>query len=255
MLVDTNARKGMETNMIRIAVLDDDQNELSFLLKLLETFQQEHTEYSVTVMSFTNPFDLLEYTHDHGGFDVYLLDIIMRNLTGIECAQKLRERGDGGEIVFLTVSHEYGVDAFGVNAVGYLLKPIQPAILSERLLAIFGRINGCHPPLFVKLSGGGMQALHIEKIVYIESFGKKQSVHLTDGQVLSTQMSLAEWQKHLEGCPAFYSPHRSYIVNFEHVTGIDAYALSVGGYKIPVPRALFKTVQNRFFEYLLDKQK
>ena len=108
--------------MIKIAVLDDDQNELSSVLKLLEAFQREHTEYSVTVMSFTEPFALLEYTHDHGGFDVYLLDIIMRNLTGIECAQKLRERGDSGEIIFLTVSHEYGIDAFGVNAVGYLLK-------------------------------------------------------------------------------------------------------------------------------------
>lgn len=241
--------------MIRIAVLDDDQNELSCVLKLLEAFQREHTEYSVTVMPFTDPFALLEYTHDRGGFDVYLLDIIMHNLTGIECAQKLRERGDSGEIVFLTVSHEYGVDAFGVNAAGYLLKPIQSTALSERLVTILGRINSCRPPLFVKLSNGGIHALHIEKIAYIESFGKKQSVNLTDGQVLQTQMSLAEWQKRLEGCPAFYSPHRSYIVNFEHVTGIDAYGLSVGGYKIPIPRAVFKTVQNRFFEYLLDKQK
>lgn len=241
--------------MIRIAVLDDNQNELSSVLKLLEEFQREHTEYSITVMPFTNPFDLLEYTHDHGGFDVYLLDIVMRNLTGIECARKLRERGDSGEIVFLTVSHEYGVDAFGVNAAGYLLKPIQTAALSERLLTVFGRIVNCHPPLFVKLDSGEIRALHIEKIVYIESFGKKQSVNLTDGQVLQTQMSLAEWQKRLEGCPAFYSPHRSYIVNFEHVTGIDAYGLSVGGYKIPVPRAVLKTVQNNFLEYLLDKQK
>lgn len=240
--------------MIRIAVLDDNSSELSSVLKLLEAFQREHTEYSVTVMPFTNPFDLLEYTHDHGGFDVYLLDIIMRNLTGIECARKLRERNDSGEIIFLTVSHEYGVDAFSVNAAGYLLKPIQAAALSERLLAVFGRINDCHPPLFVKLSDGGMHALHIEKIVYIESFGKKQSVYLADGQILQTQMSLAEWQKRLEGCSAFYSPHRSYIVNFEHVTGIDAYGLSVGGYKIPVPRAALKTVQNRFFEYLLGKQ-
>lgn len=241
--------------MIRIAVLDDDQNELSSVLELLEAFQREHTEYSVTVMPFTDPYDLLEYTHDHGGFDVYLLDIIMRNLTGIECARKLRERGDSGEIVFLTNSHEYGVDAFGVNAAGYLLKPIQTAALSERLLTVFGRIGNCHPPLFVKLDSGEIRALHIEKIVYIESFGKKQSIYLADGQILQTQMSLAEWQKRLEDCPAFYSPHRSYIVNFEHVTGIDAYGLSVGEYKIPVPRTVLKTVQNRFCEYLLEKQK
>lgn len=241
--------------MIKIAVLDDDQNELSSVLKLLEEFQREHTDYSVTVMSFTEPFALLEYTHDHGGFDVYLLDIIMRNLTGIECAQKLRERGDSGEIIFLTVSHEYGIDAFGVNAVGYLLKPIQASALSERLISVFGRINYSQPPLLVKLSDGGVHALHIEKILYIESFGKKQSVYLSDGQILQTQMSLMEWRKRLEAYPSFYSPHRSYVVNFEHVTGIDAYGLSVGGCKIPVSRTVLKTVQDRFFEYLLDKQK
>lgn len=241
--------------MIRIAVLDDDSGERSSVLKLLEAFKREHTEYSITVMPFTNSFDLLEYTHDHGGFDVYLLDIVMCNLTGIECAQKLRERGDSGEIVFLTVSHEYGVDAFGVNAVGYLLKPIQAAALSERLLTIFGRISSCQPPILVKLSNGEMRALHIGKIVYIESFGKKQSVNLADGQILQTQMSLTEWQKRLEGCPEFYSPRRSYIVNFEYVTEIDANGLSVSGHKIPVPRAVLKTVQNRFFEYLLGKQK
>lgn len=241
--------------MIRIAVLDDDRNELSSVLKLIEAFQKEHTEYSVTVMSFTEPFALLEYTHDHGGFDVYLLDIIMSNLTGIECAQKLRERGDCGEIVFLTVSHEYGIDAFGVNAVGYLLKPIKEAALFERLLAVFGRINDAHPPLLLKLSNGGIHALHIDRILYIESFGKKQSVYLSDGQILQTQMSLAEWRKRVEDYPQFYSPHRSYIVNFEHVTGIDAYGLAVGGCKIPVSRTVLKTVQTRFFEYLLDKQK
>lgn len=241
--------------MIRIAVLDDNQNELSNVLELLEAFQREHTEYSVTVMPFTDPYNLLEYTHDHGGFDVYLLDIIMRNLTGIECARKLRERGDSGEIVFLTNSREYGVDAFGVNATGYLLKPIQAAALSERLLTVFRRVDNFHPPILVKLESGEMCALHIEKIVYIESFGKKQSIYLTDGQILQTQMSLAQWQKRLEGYPAFYSPHRSYIVNFEHVTGIDAHGLSVGEYKIPVPRAGLKTVRNRFCEYLLDKQK
>lgn len=241
--------------MLRIAVLDDNSAERSSVLKLLEAFGREHTEYSIMVMPFTNSFDLLEYTYDHGGFDVYLLDIVMCNLTGIECAQKLRERGDSGEIIFLTISHEYGVDAFGVNASGYLLKPIQAAALSERLLTVFNRISSCRPPILVKLINGEMRALHVEKIVYIESFGKKQSVNLADGQILQTQMSLTEWQKRLEDCPEFYSPRRSYIVNFEYVTGIDAQGLSVRGYKIPVPRAAVKTVQNDFFKYLSCKHK
>ena len=240
--------------MIRLAVLDDEQKELTGILSLLESFKQAHPERTVTAKAFTDPYELLDYTQSNGGFDIYLLDIIMRNMTGIECAQKLRKRGDSGEIVFLTTSREYGVDAFGVNAAGYLIKPIKSAALFERLLAVLERIS-LREPLFVKLCGGDVRAVRPEEIVCIESFRKKQEIHLSDGSVLQTQQSLSDWRERLKDYQEFYSPHRSYIVNFEHVTSIGSDGLTVGGYKIPVPRAVFKTVQNCFFEYLLNKQK
>lgn len=60
-----------------------------------------------------------------GRYDLFLLDIIMPHMSGIALAQNIRKRSKRAKLVFLTTSREYGIEAIGMKASGYLLKPIQ----------------------------------------------------------------------------------------------------------------------------------
>ena len=103
--------------MIRVAVLDDKAGEIERIRQLAVRFSAQAPR-PFGIEAFSDPFDLLEYVEKNGGFDLYLLDIIMPHLTGIQVAEQLRKRGERCQIVFLTTSREYGVEAFGVQAAG-----------------------------------------------------------------------------------------------------------------------------------------
>jgi two-component system response regulator LytT len=65
--------------------------------------------------------------------DVVFLDVQMPGLTGFEVARRLVDRGSGAEIIFVTAYDQHAIEAFEVNAVDYLLKPVEPARLGLAL--------------------------------------------------------------------------------------------------------------------------
>ena len=88
---------------------------------------------TVEAEAFCSPYMIfLQAVGDQVGYDLYLLDILMPCLSGIDLAQKVRERGENSEILFLTVTREYAVEAFAVKASGYLVKPVRRKTLSMR---------------------------------------------------------------------------------------------------------------------------
>lgn len=73
--------------MIRIAVLDDDRAFLSEVRRRLDAIASG-LPHPFAAELFGSPFDLLEYIEKNGGFDIYLLDIIMPHMSGIQVAKR-----------------------------------------------------------------------------------------------------------------------------------------------------------------------
>src|ERR1700687_4210444 len=61
--------------------------------------------------------------------DVVFLDVQMPGLTGFEVARRLLEHDTGSQIIFVTAYDQHAIEAFEVNAVDYLLKPVEQARL------------------------------------------------------------------------------------------------------------------------------
>lgn len=72
--------------------------------------------------------------------DLLFLDVQMPGLTGFEVARKLMEQGTLPQLVFVTAFDQYAVDAFSVNAVDYLLKPVDADRLEQTLDRVRGRL-------------------------------------------------------------------------------------------------------------------
>ena len=102
--------------MLRIAVCDDEEKQLHEITRLLEAYFRSRPSLNGQVETFLSSSGLLERAGSLGGFDLYILDILMPELTGIETGRRLRALGDGGEIIYLTCSNDFAADSYDVRA-------------------------------------------------------------------------------------------------------------------------------------------
>ena len=70
-------------------------------------------------------------------FDLYILDVIMPQLSGIELGRKLRAMGVSSPIIYLTASRDYAVESYNVRAFHYLVKPIE----KEKLFSVLSQVE------------------------------------------------------------------------------------------------------------------
>ncbi|MGY4688528.1 response regulator [Salibacterium sp. K-3] len=125
-------------------LVDDEPHVLHYFEKLLE----ENKEVEV-VGKYFNPYQAVEEALRHQP-EAAFLDIEMPELRGIELAEKIQDASPETHIVFVTAYNEYAVDAFELNAVDYVVKPIQ----RERLNKTIHRLQQLEPYKASGKSGG-----------------------------------------------------------------------------------------------------
>lgn len=175
---------------------------------------------------------------NRAGPDLVFLDVQMPGLTGFEVARRLADRVPPVTVVFVTAFDRHAIEAFEVNAVDYLLKPIEasrlrtaverarkraapPVPLNERLdrlvqLMEAGRLRP--EPIAVKV-GERFLLVQAEDIVYASM--ADESINIVTGQVSGTSSfrTLDELQARLD--PAqFWRVHRSHLVNITKIKEI-----------------------------------
>ena len=237
--------------MLRIGICDDNQDDIDQIRNLTIRFSQEHPETPVEIQVYNLPYDLLDDIEKTGGFDLYLLDVVMPHMSGVDLARRIRKRKEQAEILFLTVSREYAVDAFSVKASGYLIKPVKKSDFDEAVLACIHRLSPeGRPSLMLKLKDG-LQRVPIHELAYIESFNHNQVCTLSDGSTLETAVTLSELMEELKEYPAFIRPHRAYIVNMDFIRKLVGYELLMtNGKRIPIPQSGYGKLKSAYLTYM-----
>ena len=110
-----------------IAVCDDQTEELKDLTELLGAWETDRGT-PVRVKSFRSAAELLDAAR-HERFTLYLLDIMMPGLNGMDAAREIRGFDKAADIIFLTSSPGFAYDSYSVQALEYLLKPIRAKTL------------------------------------------------------------------------------------------------------------------------------
>ena len=107
--------------LINIASIDDDKKEVEQLKTSLNLLTKEY-EFLYSVTSFNNAIDFLN--SDVKSFDIIFLDIEMPGINGLDLAKSLRKQNILTPIIFLTSFSEYAINSYDVQAMDYILKPI-----------------------------------------------------------------------------------------------------------------------------------
>ena len=241
--------------MIEIALCDDNKDDIETLRAFTERFAEEHAEFPLRLTAFTSPEKLLEHIETTGGFDLYILDVLMPKLSGIRLAEVIRGRGEHAEIVFLTNSRDYAVDAFSVFACGYLLKPLHKDNFDETVLRAVQRLVQEKSEVLTVKTKDGLLRIPLHKIVMIESFNHIREITMTNSATLETPATLSELFERLHSHGSFFMPHRAYIANLDNSVGIVRYELlMLGNRRIPIPKSQFAAVQELVRDHFFKRK-
>ncbi len=237
--------------MLRLCICDDRKEEITSIQAMIDRFAERYPEHPVQASYFDSPYDLLEALEKSGGYDLYLLDIIMPHMSGIELAEKIRQRGERAKLLFLTVSREYGIEAIGVKASGYLIKPIQEQAFFDAIFSCMEELAPENNPSIVVKTRLGLTRVQISELMLIESFDHIRELTLRGGDRLKTTTKLSELDELLRDASCFISPHRAYLINMEYVRGINNNRiLMTDGKQIPVSKKLYGDIKAAYLEYM-----
>jgi len=176
--------------------------------------------------------------------DLVFLDVQMPGLSGFDLARRLLERPSPPEVVFVTAYDHYAVDAFQVNAVDYLLKPVDPARLEqavqraarrlaagrgpaaqgltnediERIVQVLTERQARQGRLAVKV-GDRFLLISADDVVYASVAGEAVTIVANSLAGTSNYRTLDELQAHLDP-NVFWRVHRSHVVNINKIKEI-----------------------------------
>lgn len=207
-------------NSIKAIIVDDERLARSNMRKLLEP--HSFVDIVGEAASCAQAAELITI-HKPG---LIFLDIQLRGETGFDLLELISK---SIKIIFVTAYDEYAIRAFDINALDYLLKPVNP----ERLKISLDRIafNTGKPQIglkcyeyfdsiYVKISNYSSKFIKICNISYIEPAGNYSKIVSNDGRYCLVQKTMKEWEEELPG-RYFVRIHRSAIINIEHIDRIE----------------------------------
>ncbi|MBE6469080.1 MAG: response regulator transcription factor [Coriobacteriaceae bacterium] len=208
--------------MLRAMIVDDEapaRSELRFLL--------EQTGEIGTVMEASSVRTAIE-TLMGNRVDVVFLDISMPGASGMQLAEALRKLKTPPVVVFVTAYSDHALEAFEVDAVDYLMKPVEEERLARAIEKVLTRVKPLPETKATSVEripvekGGRKVLIPVEQIRYIMAKDDYSCIFTDDDRFLSTT-SLSQFEAKLSGF-GFFRVHRRYIVNLANVEDVEQQA-------------------------------
>jgi len=237
---------------MKITICDDSIMDLLHTEKLLLKYKSLYPDKDFELEKFSDPSRLYQRISSGKLTDIYILDMLMPRRTGIDIGNLIRTSGSESVIIYITSSEDYALDAYGVRAVRYLLKPIDENKLFEALDYSFSYAKLRVDSLCLIKTKDGLLQRPYSKIEYVENASRKLEVHMTDGEILRSlfiRKSFEEETQEIAAQRNFLQIHKSFLVNIDYVKQLATDSVIMeSGKRLPVSRAKAANVKR---EYLL----
>lgn len=238
---------------IIIAVCDDELYYRESLLKFLKEYEGKK-DIKIKVDEFSSGESLIEKIKIES-YDIILLDVEMKELTGVDTASQIKKLGKNPQIIFVTSHEDYALDAINLDAIGYLVKPVSYEKLEERLdKAIYMtgliRAENKSKELYISIRENKTdKKILLNEIRYIEKIGNRCKIYMSDKEHLCYS-TLSGFYERLPKDKFIYC-HQGYIVSINHIIDVMPSEILIdNGKQIPLSRKYKKEVRERFLAYL-----
>lgn len=210
----------MEKQVLKCAIVDDEPFAIELIFNHLSFFSNIEI-----IATYSNPLLALAELKGFRDVDLLFLDIDMPEISGIDLAKKLQN--DIEHIIFTTAHAQYALQAFGVKAYDYLLKPIESSKLIETVGELMGRKLKVSKSLdlnFFFIKGdvkGKYLKIDLEDIITIYTKNHQVFIATTDEIIHKVNDTMQNVETRLKFDRRFFRVHNSNLINLDKIVKIE----------------------------------
>lgn len=242
-------------NNMQIVICDDDKVQLDYLESLINRWSKSHlidSHEPIKVNTYISSEQFLFDYEDKNHPDLLILDIQMKEMSGMELARTIRSKGNEVKIIFVTGIKDYVFEGYEVGAIRYILKPIEEASFMKLLSGVYEEIDKSKDNYMIFSYQGENRKIRYSNIIAISVDGHYVKMVTVD--------EILEWKDTLNRMKELVSNHnfilcnRSTLVNICHIEKINKNecivtkrASEINSYDIS--RNCYKSVNEAFIGY------
>ncbi len=237
--------------MFTLVICDDHKPHLEAVGRLIAQYQK-HTKV-FTIRTFVSSLELRQQEDLLARADVFLLDIVMPDYTGLELGQAIRSVNPEAIILYFTTSHEFALEAYGVNALEYLLKPVSKEALFKAFDRVLVLARQKARTVFIETR---TQTIPVKchEVLFIEYRDHVLHYHLRDTTMSSKvyRVPFAQAAAELFEHPDFLMVHRAFLVNLKQVKTLHSTSLEMQNLaQVPIAKSKLKEVKEAYIRFLI----
>lgn len=216
--------------MIKCIAIDDEP----LALELVETFCQQ-MPYLKLEKTFTQTSAAQKHLRKFP-VDLIFLDIQMPDMNGIEFFKSIKQES---MVIFTTAHAQYAVESYTLNAVDYLLKPlqqnrfVQACEKAKEFHSYLNNKNTYSPNYLYIRTEYALAKIRFADILYLETMDDYVKIHQIGKKPVLTLMSMKKMMERLPQ-PEFIRVHRSYIVPLNKIESVRGKSVSLGVVDLPI---------------------
>ena len=235
--------------VLKIAICDDEKEFRSAAEQMLKLYMADKSAQFLAD-TFDVSSDLIDATEKGTIYDIYLLDIYMPGVTGMSIATELRNRDIKSPIIFLTSSTDHALEAFGVDATHYLLKPYTKDSFYVGMDKAMQSIASHKNDSVILKVDNDYRSILVSKLIYCEAEDKYQRLYLENGEKLLIRISGADLYKQLSQFDSFYHCGRAHIINLDYISRVTVEGVIFkNGRALKLPHTVLAGLKKAFFDY------
>ncbi len=230
---------------MKIAICEDDVGQAKIAVQYIRSLGKKFL--IDTLVLYSTGTELSQALQAGNRFDIYLLDIDLPGINGLELATQIREVQPYACIAFATSYPQYVTRAFMLESAQYFLKPIQKDVFLPAMEQMLRDYTNAWITLM--LENERSITLLQEDIVYVEFYHGKMTVWTCD-QSYKMRVNFKTWKRALYE-RGFLQSHQGYFVNPKHVCAIEAdTVVCTDNISCPLSARCRKDFMDQFLEYM-----
>lgn len=241
--------------MLRIAICDDISQELEDLVLLTNQYLTANGLDAV-VKKFSHPDALLKAIQTEH-FDLYILDIVMPLVNGLELGKEIRHLDRVAQIIYVTTEPQFALQAYAASPINFLVKPIQKQQLFDTLTLAVSKADLVEEHTFTVKTADGLRVIKLTDIGCCEYHSHAVIFTLTNGEEVCSRTireNFLQYSSPIFKDKRFLRCHASFVVNMRWVERFskDSFTLCSGKI-VPIAAKQYPAVRDTFMDYLMTK--
>ncbi len=241
--------------MLRIAVCDDMPDELQNIVSLTDQYiTAKNLDAEMT--KFSHPDELLTAIEAES-FHIYILDIVMPMVSGLELGKEIRRLDREAQIIYATTEPQYALQAYAASPINYLIKPIEKQQLFDTLNLAISKADIAEEQTFAVKTADSLRVIRLSDIATCEYRGHAVVFSLINGEEVTSRTIREKFTEYISPILMdrhFLQCHTSFVVNMRRVERFARDSFTLCGVKtVPIAAKQYPAVRDAYMDYLMEK--